>query len=125
MTRGLVRLSIVMLLVPMAACGGGMKPAEGGAAPPPEKSVKEEPALVPIDVKMKEAQGDLESAESAFTAAGNDCASLCKALSSMTRATDHLCELAKEASEPKRCDDAKARLDAAQSKVKASCGGCG
>jgi hypothetical protein len=86
---------------------------------------KAEPALLPIEARVTRAQGELEDAQTAFTAAGGDCASLCKALASMSRATDHLCELVKEGGDPKRCDDAKARLDAAQAKVKSTCGGCG
>jgi len=81
--------------------------------------------MVPIEVRQTKAQGELDDAQAAFTAAGTDCASLCKALASMSRATDHLCELAKEGGDAKRCDDAKTRLDAAQTKVKSTCGGCG
>lgn len=109
------------------ACGGSAAP--GGAAAPTttttEGQPKAEPTVIPVETRMLSAQGELEDAQSAFTAAGSDCASLCKALASMTRATDHLCELAKEAADPKRCDDAKGRLDSAQAKVKSTCGGCG
>lgn len=124
MIRGVTRPIVVTFALSLAACGGSAKPAEsGGAAPPPtttESAPKAEKTLMPVD----QAQTDFDDAQSAFTAAGNDCAALCKALASMTRATDHLCELAKDGDD-KRCDDAKARLESASTKVKSTCGGCG
>ena len=53
------------------------------------------------------AQTKFDESHKAVMAAGNDCASLCKALSSMSRATEHLCALTKGGgdSDRKRCDD--------------------
>ena len=71
--------------------------------------------------ELAKAQVSFDEASHAFSAAGNDCAQLCKALGSMTHATDRLCELA---GDDKRCSDAKTRLDAARAKVKSTCGSC-
>ena len=73
------------------------------------------------------AQLKFEDSHKAFTAASGDCASMCKALSSMQRAADHLCGLTKDGadSEKKRCDDAQAKVDGAKERVKSTCGGCG
>lgn len=76
---------------------------------------------VVMSPEIAKAQAQFDQSNQAFMAAGNDCAQLCKALSSMTNATDHLCELT---GEDKRCTDAKARLDAARAKVKSTCGVC-
>jgi len=69
------------------------------------------------------AQASFDDARKAFVAAA-DCPHMCKALSSMENATTHLCELSQGA-EQKRCADAKAKLAAADAKVKSTCGGCG
>jgi len=81
-------------------------------------------AVMPEDVSK--AQITFEDASKAFSAAGGDCAQLCKALHSMTNATDRLCELTLggTVSDQQRCTDARTRLDAAKTKVKSSCGTC-
>ncbi len=121
-----MRRAIAALSLALWACGGGGA-ATGGAAPP-AKSTSEPPSLKkaePMDVKVKDAETSLAEAETAFAAAGNDCAQLCKALTSMNNATERLCELAKEGGDDQRCTDAKAKLDAARAKVKSTCGSCG
>lgn len=128
-----VRLIVPLALLSLVACGGASKaPATGGAAPPPtatptldEDKAKATPTLLPVETRAANAQAELDEAQGAFTAAGGDCAALCKALASMSRATSSLCELVKEGGDPKRCSDAKARLESAQSKVNSSCGACG
>jgi hypothetical protein len=76
---------------------------------------------VVLSPEVQKAQANFDSASTAFSAAGNDCAQLCKALSSMSNATDRLCELA---STDVRCSDAKTKLDAARARVKSTCGTC-
>lgn len=63
-------------------------------------------------------------AEAAAGAAGQaaPCASACAALSSMTRATDHLCALAGDADA--RCADARAKTKSATERVHAGCPAC-
>jgi hypothetical protein len=127
-----MRRAWLLALLTMTACGGG---ASTGAAksPPPAGSAeptidgtgkKSEGTLEPVDVRAGKAQVSFDEAETAFTAAGNDCAQLCKALGSMSRATERLCELAKESGDDKRCTDATTRLETAKTKVKSSCGVC-
>jgi len=132
MNRAWMALPLVFLF----ACGGGGAPAAGAKSPPPSEPAgatptiqgdgdkKAEGALEPIEVRAGKAQASFDEASAAFTAAGNDCAQLCKALGSMTRATERLCELAKENGDDKRCNDATTKLDSARTKVKSSCGAC-
>jgi hypothetical protein len=42
----------------------------------------------------------------------------------MERATQHLCTLASDPDDQKRCDDAQHRLAAARERVRSSCGTC-
>lgn len=118
------RAAVALSLLFVGACGGGA--ATGGAKAPaespsmaPATDTKAEPAL-----DYGAARAKFDEAESAFAAAGNDCAQLCRALSSMTRATERLCELAKENGDDKRCTEATGKLESARAKVKSSCGGC-
>jgi hypothetical protein len=69
------------------------------------------------------AQSSFDDARKTFIAAA-DCVHMCKALTSMSNATTHLCELTQGGGEQKRCTDAKAKLAAADAKVKSTCGGC-
>lgn len=123
-----MRRAIPFFCLVLGACGGGA--ATGGAAAPAagppasatpamEGTTKSEPALVTVE----QAQLSFDDAQKSFAASGSDCAQLCKALSSMTNATQRLCELSTETDV--RCVDARSKLDAAKTKVKSTCGGCG
>jgi hypothetical protein len=112
------------LCLALAACGGSAANT-GGASPKLSEPPGPEKKAETLDVKLRHAQTSFEDAESAFTAAGNDCVQLCKALASMNNATERLCELAKDNGDEQRCTDAKNKLDAARAKVKSTCGGCG
>lgn len=57
--------------------------------------------------------GALESAST------QDCATACKALESLARAAQHLCDVA-----PEHCDEAKAKLRTATDRVHAACPQC-
>lgn len=133
MRRALVALSLVFV----GACGGGA--ATGGAkAPPPTEAAP--PSVMPSTPTMPTSTGtkaeptldygkakmDFDDADAAFQAAGNDCAQLCKALHSMTHATERLCELTQSGppADQQRCIDAKSRLEAARAKVTSTCGAC-
>jgi tRNA A-37 threonylcarbamoyl transferase component Bud32 len=72
------------------------------------------------------AQTDFEDASRAVELAGNDCAQLCKALSSMSRAAERLCELTKDGGDDgqRRCNDARAKLEAARARVREKCPAC-
>ncbi len=83
-------------------------------------------AGVPTSEKAPAAQarGDLARAqnevETALGVGTPDCASACRALASLERATDHLCEL----SDPSECKEAKDRVVKARDRVTKACGGC-
>ena len=119
---------VLLISAMLVACGGST--ANTGGAKPPDKDSdgvndkKGESTIVPIEKRSQQAEVSFNDAETAFAAAGNDCAQLCKALGSMTNATDRLCELAKENGDDKRCDAAKSKLDTARAKVKSTCGEC-
>jgi uncharacterized membrane protein len=70
------------------------------------------------------ARADLDRAQRDLELATSDCESACRALASMERATSHLCSLAEEPDDQRRCDDARLRLTAARGRVHAACGGC-
>ena len=117
------RAAMLWLLV--AGCGGG-----AGAAPP--RSVEKDKDGV-TDSKPKMVVSELGTASDELDAAAtqlgaaSDCAAMCKALASMRKAADHLCALTKDGGddEKKRCDGAKEKVAAAETKVKTTCGGCG
>lgn len=133
------RFAIGLLL--LTSCGGSA--ASGGGAPPTtpsgpakqstgadledkdgvsgKKKSEGEGATPMLDVPS--AQNAFDDASKAFAAAGSDCMSMCKALQSMARATERLCELAGTGPDAARCSDAKSKLEGARAKVKATCGG--
>jgi hypothetical protein len=88
--------------------------ATGGAAPDQTDLAQRRAA----------ARAELDRAQSDLDAAATDCAAACRALSSMERATQHLCTLASDPDDQKRCDDAQHRLATARARVKSSCGTC-
>ncbi len=120
------------------ACGGAPTMGPHDPKGPPPKSTegtgddgngkkKDAVAEPMLDNDFGHAQKYFDDSASEFAAAGSDCLSLCKALASMQRAADHLCELSKDAGDDgkKRCDDAQGRVTEARGRVKSSCGGCG
>jgi hypothetical protein len=120
-----------LLMFLLTACGGGAggkPPSSSGGAETTAAPDRDGDGIADSDDKLdpfSEAQYELEDASGAFTAAAGDCVKLCKALGSMTRATERLCELAKGSSDEQRCTEAQSKLEDARAKVNASCGGCG
>jgi len=114
-----------------APMGGDVAPA--GATPPAMKAPAAAPGAgggatgtVVMPSEIAAAQAQLDQASKAFAASGSDCLSLCKSLASMSNATEHLCGLVQGTTDEARCTDARARLQAAQAKVKTTCGNtCG
>jgi hypothetical protein len=142
--------SLVASLVAMLACGIGCggAPGAGAKAPSNTPTTTSQPttgdgaggvtAPMPGGEKTPSGEGmivddvahaqvQFDDSHKAFTVASGDCTSMCKALSSMQRAADHLCGLTKDGGDSgkKRCDDAQAKVDGAKERVKATCGGCG
>jgi hypothetical protein len=90
-------------------------------APPPAPST---PPDAPREVQRAIARAELERATLELQASANDCAQACRALASMERATAHLCALADQSDDQRRCDDATRRLREARDRVRVSCGSC-
>jgi hypothetical protein len=53
-----------------------------------------------------------------------DCATACRALGSMERATARICDLADTPDDRRKCDDAKKKLADAKQRIRASCSIC-
>lgn len=84
----------------------GASAGAGAAQPPPP------PPGSPTPLQQR---SPAESEESR----GQACFSACRALSSMTRATEHLCNLAGQSDS--RCEDARSRLSGAHKRVTDAC----
>lgn len=54
----------------------------------------------------------------------SDCATACRALASLERATNRLCSLAEEEADRQRCEDARAKLKSSRERVKIACSVC-
>lgn len=91
--------------------GGGDEMQQARPATPPLKEDRREP-----DAPSGKKKGAERLSQ------GDACSTACSALSSMERATSHLCRLAGESD--RRCEEAKARVQIATSRVRASCPAC-
>ena len=101
--------------------GAPMSPGRSpGAAAPPITSEAPPPAPPPLPVAPAD-DGD-RAAENVEKASGDPCAIACRALSSMRRAADRLCELTGE--EDAACVDARERVRAADERVRSGCADC-
>jgi hypothetical protein len=76
------------------------------------------------DAARVTARAELDRAQRDLEAAASDCEAACRALASMERATSHLCSLADEDADRRRCDDARGRLAEARKRVRGACGTC-
>jgi hypothetical protein len=75
---------------------------------------------------IAEAQLAVDDAARALQMADADCTTLCKALSSMTAATDRLCALVgSDPVERERCTAARVRVETAQDRIKLRGCACG
>ena len=98
-----------------------LAPSAGAGAPPTATAA--EP--MPVD-DLRHAQSGFDESARAFAAAGSDCAQMCRALASMQRAAEHLCELTKDGGDldRKRCTEARDHVGNARDRVQSSCGAC-
>jgi hypothetical protein len=96
-------------------------------APPPPPPAPGPPTDLPSDreSQRRAASNELDQAARDLDLASSSCESACRALASMERATTHLCSLADQPDDQRRCDDARQRLLAARTRVRAACGTCG
>lgn len=102
-----------------------MAPSTGYPPPAPTPQATAPPGVPgPGAQRRAEAAADLERAERELSASNSDCASACRALASLERATVLLCDLAEQPDDVQRCDDAKKKLRTARDRVKSTCSSC-
>jgi hypothetical protein len=128
----------------VAACGGTVPPPS--SPPPPQSEAprsqttegasEEAPAAASAPAMPEGAGGaetgrsraaartELQRAQADLEASAGECAGACRALASMERATEHLCQLSGEDDDRRRCDDARKRLSDARDRVRRQCGAC-
>jgi len=100
-------------------------PAAAPARPPSDYAEKAPGAADPHSpagrarVRLAEARRELEIATSE-----RDCARACRALESMERAAQQVCELARSPEERSECTSATQQVDRARDKLQNACGGC-
>lgn len=124
----MTRVGVLLFAGSLAACGGAAAPAESPSTAPAETPASVGPAQ-PNQADSSQddraptlaaARGELDRAERDVEAAPSDCASACRALSSMASAAEHLCALERGG----ECTRARERVDSARARVVASCGEC-
>jgi len=99
-------------------------PAPAPAPPPPAAAAAPTASGIAPHVALQRARAEIDAAQRALETSAGDCTAACRALGSMDRATGHLCDLASDADDRRRCDDAKTRVLAARERVKTTCGSC-
>jgi len=108
---------------PATAPAPAAAPAPAPATPSAATTGDDTPAR--RQARRVAAGAELDRAQADLEASASDCAAACRALASMDRATTHLCALADDSDDQRRCEDARQRLTAARARVRASCGACG
>ncbi len=107
------------------------QPGEAGygapqyAQPPPADTAR--PALddgAKAEPTLADAELALDRAATELSAANRDCALACKALASMRRSADRICELAGPGDPDGRCRQARERVRDAQTRVRGGCSDC-
>ena len=100
-------------------------PTAAPARPPSDLAEKAPGAADPHSpagrarVRLAEARRELEIATSE-----RDCTRACRALESMERAAQQVCELARSPEERSECTSANQQVDRARDKLQNACGGC-
>ena len=94
-------------------------PAPDYARPPPAPGAADPHGFGGARVRLAEARRDFDIATSE-----RDCARACRALESMERAKEQVCELAHSPDERRECATAGEQVDKARAKVQSACGGC-
>lgn len=98
------------------------QPAPPDAKPPPVTQPSGAPDR--IEAALRDARAGVDRARAQLEASMSDCTNACRALASLERATGHLCNLATQADDRRRCEDAKTRVFQARDRIRASCGTC-
>lgn len=146
--RGVVG-ALALLLASGCAAGGAPPAAETPSSAPPEKSKAAEPgadaeqapasdelryAEPPTSTKEEDGKRltlSLDAALALFKESESqlangvlDCGKACKALGSMERSMDRICELTGPEDPEKRCQNAKEKAKAARERVEKHCPDC-
>ncbi len=101
-----------------AAQGGVAQPGAAGAARPAQPA----PPPPPAAPRSPEGSASPKSAPRAEAYSESPCTTACRALASMERAAEHLCDLS--GSDNARCDSARSRVKNATERVYAQCPSC-
>ena len=118
-------LGLVLLSTGLAACAAA--PQKGASPPPVEQDRDTQTGApgtdatethAPKKTPVAAARSELDRAAADVEAGLTECTSACRALASMERAAEHLCEL----DGAEECSSAKERVERARAKVKNS--GC-
>jgi hypothetical protein len=96
----------------------------GGAPAPAVSEPMPAPGMAQPQAALSQARGQLEEAQRELETSAGDCAAACRALGSMERAAAHLCALADQPDDRRRCDDAKRKVYAARDRVRQTCNTC-
>jgi hypothetical protein len=91
------------------------------APPPPPPVATEQPS---VSAARRASRDELSQAVRDLEASLGDCASACRALGSMERATGHLCDMASDHDDRRTCEDAKTKVLGARDRIRATCGSC-
>ena len=118
----LAALSAAELQLDRAIRGSSIDPARSTTAQKKESDdARDATPSAPRKAGEPEAQKGV-GASAGGVATADPCATVCAALSSMERATKHLCDLTGDGDA--RCDSARARVSGATERVTASCPAC-
>lgn len=91
----------------------------------PVRQLAEAEKLIEQTFARKKSGVQNENGPPAKEEAGDSCSIACRALASMRRSADRVCELAPSASpDAPRCDDAKERVTKAERRVRERCASC-
>ena len=107
--------------------GGGTQPAPtqpGYAQPPPDPGAHPERILEESSLTLEGALQLLDQRGLELSATGVDCSTACRALASMRRARDRICELSGGEDRDGRCATATTRHQQARERVRQRCEGC-
>jgi hypothetical protein len=96
----------------------GQQPGYGQQAAPTGPFAEEPP------LTLEEASDAFDSAATELSSVGNDCVRGCKALASMQRSSERICELNGPSDPGSRCQKARDRLQAAREVLTKRCGSC-
>jgi len=101
-------------------------PRTGTTSQPEGPSAIVEPGDSPrrVEVALRAARTEVEQAQRELEVSMSECTNACRALGSMERATGHLCDLATERDDRRRCEDAKTAVLRARDRIRKSCGSC-